>query len=160
MQVYNFQDNTGKEDGMMQNKYGLWVGFAALAAVTALALAGCTTGYTPKNAPETFACVPDNQLMKQIAPEAQLTEFSCAFKKWEGGDTLHFKVGVKNVSDTPQRYRINIFLDNGKAVGGLIPRKTAKGLVAPGATQTFEYPVSHMPRQPKSVELYVRTVAN
>jgi hypothetical protein len=127
-------------------------------ATVGLVLAGCSTGYTPKNAPETFPCVADNNLMKQIAPEAELTEFSCSFKKWEGSDTLHFKVGVKNVKDTPQRYRVNIFLDNGKAVGGLIPRKTAKGLVAPGTTQTFEYPVSGMPKQPKSIELYIRTI--
>jgi hypothetical protein len=143
----------------MKIENGRLVRLVAISAILGLVLIGCTTGYTPKNAPETFACVPDSQLMKQIAPEAELAEFSCSFKKWEGNETLHFKVGVKNVSNTPQRYRINIFLDNGKAVGGLIPRKTAKGLVAPGTTQTFEYPVSQMPRQPKSVELYIRTVA-
>jgi hypothetical protein len=143
----------------MKNKNGLLVGLVAIAAMAGLALTGCTSGYTPKNAPETFACVPDSQLMKQIAPEAGLAVFSCSFKKWKGSETLHFKVGVKNVSDQPQRYRVNIFLENGKAVGGLLPRKTAKGLVAPGATQEFEYPVPDMPRQPKSVELYISTIS-
>jgi hypothetical protein len=126
-------------------------------ATAGLALAGCSTGYTPKNAPETFPCVAEKNLMKQIDPDAELVEFSCAFKKWEGLETLHFKVGIKNVSNIPQRYRVNIFLDNGKAVGGLIPRTTKGGLVAPGVTETFVYPVPAMAKQPKSIELYIRT---
>ena len=127
--------------------------------VAGLVLTGCSTGYTPKNAPDVFACVAEDKLEKDIASEAQLQELSCSFKKFEGMETLHIKVAVKNVSSSDQRYRVNVFLDNGKAVGGLIPRKTAKGLVKPGDTQSFVYPVSQMPKQPKGIMLKIGTVS-
>ena len=131
----------------------LWV----LLVMTAVALAGCLG---PQHKPgEVFPCVADGKLDKTIAAEASLEEFSCVFKKWEGADTLHFKVALKNVSSEPQRYKVNIFLDNGKAVGGLIPRKTKKGLVQPGATASFVYPVKNMTKEPKGITLNVRTMS-
>jgi hypothetical protein len=72
---------------------------------------------------------------------------------------LHFKVGVKNTSSQPQRYRVNIFLANGKAVGGLIPRKVKKGLVQPGQTASFVYPVGGMGKKPKAITLMIGTVS-
>ncbi|MBW1776534.1 MAG: hypothetical protein JRI76_12990 [Deltaproteobacteria bacterium] len=143
----------------MKQTRGLSIMMGLVALGIVFAMTACTTGYTPKNAPESFACVPDQALEKDISPEAELAELTCFFKKYEGMETLHFKVGVKNVSSNDQRYRVNLFLDNGKAVGGLIPRKTKKGLVKPGTTATFVYPVSQMPRQPKSVLLRIRTVS-
>ena len=128
-------------------------------ALVGLVLAGCSTGYTPKNAPDVFACVAEDKLEKDIASEAALQELSCSFKKFEGMETLHIKVAVKNASGSDQRFRVNVFLDNGKAVGGLIPRKTAKGLVKPGATASFVYPVSQMPKQPKGILLKIGTVS-
>ena len=127
--------------------------------VVGLVLTGCSTGYTPKNAPDVFACVAEDKLEKDIAPEAQLQELSCSFKKFEAMQTLHIKVAVKNVSSSDQRFRVNVFLDNDKAVGGLIPRKTKKGLVKPGDTQSFVYPVSQMPKQPKKIMLKIGTVS-
>jgi hypothetical protein len=67
-------------------------------------------------------------------------------------------VAVKNASNKPQRFKVNIFLDNGKAVGGLIPRKTKKGLVQPGKIASFTYPVKGVTRQPKEVMLKIRTI--
>jgi hypothetical protein len=135
-------------------------GWIVCLAVAGFVLIGCSTGYTPKNAPDVFACVnTEDQLEKDISYAAQLQELSCSFNKFEGMETLHIKVAVKNVSATDQRFRVNVFLDNGKAVGGLIPRKTAKGLVKPGETQSFVYPVSQMPKQPKSIILKIGTVS-
>ena len=128
-------------------------------AVMALVVTGCAAKrLTPVNAPEVFPCAAENEVVKEIAPEAELAEFSCSFKKWEGIETLHLKVALKNVSPKPQRYRVNIFLDNGKAVGGLIPRKTTKGLVAPGDTAAFVYPVKKTVFQPKGLMLKVSTL--
>jgi hypothetical protein len=118
---------------------------------------GCA-GPKPKPG-EVFPCAADSKIEKTIAPEAELTDFSCVLKKWEGSDTLHFNVTLKNVSNQPQRYRVNIFMDNGKAVGGLIPRKTKKGLVDPEQTASFVYPVSGMDCGPKSIELMVKTMS-
>jgi hypothetical protein len=114
---------------------------------------------TPATAPDVFPCVAESKMTQEIAPEAELADFSCSFKKWKGKETLHFKVAVKNVSQEPQRYRVNIFLDNGKAVGGLIPRKTNKGLVNPGDTASFVYPVKEMAMQPNELFIKVSTLA-
>jgi len=128
-----------------------------LLVIAAVALAGCL-GPQPKPG-EVFQCVAADKLEKNIAAEASLEEFSCVFKKWSGSDTLHFKVALKNVSDQPQRYKVNIFLDNGKAVGGLIPRKTKKGLVQPGQSASFVYPVQGVTKKPKSITLNIRTMS-
>ena len=128
-----------------------------IAILACLVFAGCA-GPKPKPG-EVFPCAADGKIEKEIAPEAELTELSCVIKEWNGSDTLHFTVGVKNVTETPQRYRVNIFLENGKAVGGLIPRKTKKGLVQPGQTASFVYPVKGMDRGPKSLSILVKTMS-
>ena len=106
-----------------------------------------------------FPCVAADRLEKEITPEALLEDLSCSMKPWAGAETLHIQVAVRNVSDASQRYRVNIFLDNGKAVGGLIPRKTKKGLVEPGAVASFVYPVQGMPRRPGSMLLKITTAS-
>jgi len=128
-----------------------------IAILACLVFAGCA-GSKP-NPGEVFPCAAEGKIEKEIAPEAELAEFSCVVKEWNGSNTLHFTVGVKNVSDVPQRYRVNVFLDNGKAVGGLIPRKTNKGLVQPGQTASFVYPVKGMDGGPKSVTILVKTMS-
>ena len=130
-----------------------------IAVLAILAMTGCAgKGYTPSNAPPEFLCAVNNNVDVDVAGGAELADFSCSFKKWEGAETLHFKVAVKNLTDKPQRFKVNIFLDNGKAVGGLIPRKTKKGLVEPGKTASFTYPVKGVTEQPKEVILKVRTM--
>jgi hypothetical protein len=116
-------------------------------------------GYTPGTAPDSFPCVPESKLEKDIVPEAALESLSCYFKKYEGKDTLHLKVAVKNVSDKPQRFRVNLFMDNGKAVGGLIPSTTKEGLVEPGQSKSFDYPVIDMPQSPKAMKLIIKTAS-
>ncbi len=127
----------------------LWV----LLIIAAVALAGCS-GTQPKPG-EVFECAADDKLEVNIGETVSLEDFSCVFKRWEGKDTLHFNVAVKNSGDEPMRYKVNIFLDNGKAVGGLIPRKTKKGLVKPGQTASFVYPVGNMTKKPKGVTLNI-----
>ena len=125
-------------------------------AAVGLALAGCAAA-KPKPG-EVFSCVKEGKLDKTIAPEAQLEDFSCVFKEKWGNETLHFNVAIKNVSNADQRFKVNIFLDNGKAVGGLIPRKTKKGLVKPGQTAKFVYPVKDVDKKPKAITLIVKTM--
>lgn len=122
--------------------------------------AGSQQTLTSDSMPDTFPCVNDDgKIEKMIADEAELAEFSCSVKTWEGAETLHFNVGVKNISNAAQRYRVNIFLDNGKAVGGLIPRKTKKGLVEPGQIGSFVYPVKGMNVKPQEIILKIDTMA-
>ena len=115
---------------------------------------------TASKAPgKALQCAVTGQIIQEIAAEAEVEEFSCFYKQWEGSETLHFKVTVKNNADTPQRFRVNIFLDNGKGVGGLIPRKTKKGLVKPGTSASFVYPVSGMTDKPGEITLIVKPMA-
>jgi hypothetical protein len=76
------------------------VGLLGIIAVLAcLICVGCA-GPKPKPG-EVFPCAADSKIEKTIAPEAELADFSCVLKKWEGSDTLHFNVALKNVSDAP-----------------------------------------------------------
>lgn len=129
---------------------------AFVVLIACLGFAGCA-GKKIKPG-EVVPCVPEAKIEKKTSPEAAIEDLSCTLKKWEGSDTLHFKVTVKNVSSQPQRYRVHIFLDNGKAVGGLIPRTTKGGLVEPGKTASFEYPVKGMTCLPKSLSVVVKTM--
>jgi hypothetical protein len=107
---------------------------------------------------ETFPCVAAEKLQTEVATEAALESLTCMFKKYEGQEVLHLSVSLKNVSDKPQRYRVRIFLDNGKAVAGLVPAQTNKGLVEPGASAAFVYPVIGMTEKPQGARLTISTV--
>ena len=138
-----------------------WASFrlVMLTAAVGIALAGCAgKGLTPKNAPPQFLCAVDNNVDMDIEGAVQLEDFTCSFKKYEGAEYLHFNVTLKNISKQPQRYRVNIFLDEDRAVGGLIPSSTSKGLVEPGTTASFTYPVKGADRQPREVLLKIRPV--
>ena len=121
-----------------------------------LALTGCMTA-KPKPG-DIFPCTKDSNINKVIASEAALENFSCVFKKYEGAETLHFNVAVKNISTEDQRFKINIFLANGKAVGGLLPVSTKKGLIKPGQTAEFTYPVTGMDCAPGKIDLFIKTM--
>ncbi len=138
----------------MKRFNGVSTRLALLLAVALFVMAGCAGAKV-----DSSSCVPADKLSKTVAPEARLMGFTCFFKEWKGAEVLHFRVKIKNVSEQPQRFRVNIFLDNDKAVGGLIPRKTKKGLVAPGKSAEFVYPVRGMSGKPGGVELIIRTMA-
>lgn len=140
-------------------KCNRWLFLMICLVLGAILALGTAPVLAAQSAPETFACVAGDQLEKDVAPEAALEDFSCYKKQWAGAETLHFKVAVKNVSDKPQRYRINIFLDNGKAVGGLLPRKVKKGLIQPGQTASFSYPVQGVSEPPGRVLLKISAMS-
>ena len=110
-------------------------------------------------AEEVFPCAKDSDLNKIIAPEASLENFSCVMKKWKGENTLHFNVAVKNISGEDQRFKVNIFLESGKAVGGLLPRKIKKGLIKPGDTAKFTYPVKGVTGASGKIDLIIKTMS-
>ncbi len=141
----------------MKRKRGLESFFVLIWVVMVLCLLG-GVGAEVHAAEAGSACAPEEQISKEICPEAQLVSLSCFFKRWEGVNTLHFEVSLKNISDQPQRFRVNIFLDNGKAVGGLIPRKTKKGLIPPQKTVSFVYPVKDMTSKAKAIDIRITTM--
>lgn len=135
-----------------------------MAALTALALTlgGCATmeKELAKPAPvKTVACALQGKLVRAVAPEAKLVGLECMHETFDGVKSLAVKVSLMNVSKEDQRFRVNIFLDNDKAVGGLIPRKTKKGLVKPGATAGFTYYFKGQSTPPSGMTLIVKTMA-
>ncbi len=104
-------------------------------------------------------CMSPEKLVTKIVPDAKLLEFGCYFGKYKKVDSLFFKLTVKNVSNTPKRFRVNIFLDNGKAVGGLIPRKGKPPVLKPGEAKTVKYPVKGMNKKPGGITLFIKTAS-
>ena len=135
------------------------------ALVLALALGGCATvdelkKEAAKPAPiKPSPCAVQGKVNKVISPEAELVALTCVQRPWDGVASMAVKVTIKNVSKEPQRYRVHIFLPNNKAVGGLIPRKTKKGLVKPGATASFTYFFKGQDKTPLGMDIVVKTMS-
>ncbi len=138
--------------GIMLLVLGIAFGFAGCASVKEAAQAVI-------GSPQPEGAICANSVKVQVADEAALEGFECSFKKFDGVKSLWFKVTLRNISKEDQRYKVNIFLDSGKAVGGLIPRTTKKGLMKPGATASFSYPAKGQDTKPKEVTLIVKTMS-
>jgi hypothetical protein len=146
-----------KRERLMNQKKVKFLWTLLISATLLIALTGCMKEQ-PKPG-ELFTCAKDSDIDKTVAPEASLEDFSCMIKKWDGENTLHFNVAVKNISNEDQRFKVNIFLENGKAVGGLLPRKIKNGLIKPGQTAKFTYPVKGEHGSPGDIELFIKTMS-
>lgn len=127
-----------------------------------LALAGCATSNSMAPSPaasSNLSCAEAGSIDAQVTAEAEVAAFDCSFKNYKGIKSLHFDVKIKNTSSTDQRYRVNLFLDNGKAVGGLLPRKGKPPVIKPGEEASFSYPLKGMAEKAGNVTLLVKTVS-
>jgi len=126
--------------------------FGALALVVAL---GCAATYVPKGK---VACPAD--IAWNVIPQADVASFSCTMGEFEKEPAVIVKVGVKNVSDKAQRFRVQIFLlDEGKAVGGLVPVKGKPPVLKPGQEEVVTYPVPKANQLPKRLEVVINTIS-
>ena len=77
----------------------------------------------------------------QICDDAKITSFACELGFFKKKPALVYTVAVKNITEKPHRYRLNIFLlDQDKAAGYLVPRKGKPPVVKPGETATVKIP--------------------
>jgi hypothetical protein len=108
----------------------------ALFMAGTLFFAGCaTTGKPPAN----VQCAADIEW--DLAPEVEVTQFECKLGEYKKKPSLLFSVGIKNVTDKPLRYRVNIFLlDLDKAAGHLVPRKGKPPVLGPGKSKVVKIP--------------------
>jgi hypothetical protein len=127
-----------------------------LGAFALLMVAGCAeTRYVPKGE---VACPAD--IAWNVIPQADVASFSCAMGEFEKEPAVIVKIGVKNVSDKAQRFRVHIFLlDEGKAVGGLIPVKGKPPVLQPGQDAAVTYPVPKTNQLPKRLEVVINTIS-
>ncbi len=119
-----------------------------------LAVGGCATRGKP---PVEAKCPADIEW--QVAPEAQITQFECAMGTHDKEVALIFKVGIKNVTDKPLRYILNIFLeDMHKGAGSLIPVKGKPPVVESGKVETVTVPFIKTAELSKKVMVVVETM--
>jgi hypothetical protein len=135
---------------------------ASMTAILVLCAVGAfwIVGWAGESAPEKVNC--DAMITWEVVKEAKLTQFDCAVGEHGGQPSLIFKVGLENASDTPLRYRINIFLeDMDKAAGHLVPRKR-KGkppALEPGESVTVKIPFIGTDKESKKILVIVRTIS-
>lgn len=131
--------------------------FFLVLLILTLCLASCATkGKPPANVAK-VGCSADIEW--QIAPEAKITQFDCALGKHKKEPSLIFTVGVQNVSDKPQRFRLNIFLlDQDKAAGHLVPRKGKPPVLAAGKANTVKVPFIKTTDLSKEILVVVKKV--
>lgn len=127
--------------------------FLLLIGVAALGLGGCA------NVQKDWGLACCQPKVESISPEAELVSLTCEQKKFDGVDSVWFHVAVKNISQSEQRFKINIFLEDGKGVGGLLPRTTKKGLVKPGEVAKFAYPAKGVAQIPAEMMVIIKTVS-
>ena len=115
-------------------------------------------GWAGEGAPEKTNC--DAEIAWEVVKEAKLTQFDCALGESGGQPALIFTVGLENASDKPQRYRINIFLeDMEKAFGHLVPRKGSPPALEPGKSETVKIPFIGTDKESKKIFVIVKTVS-
>ena len=103
----------------------------------------------------------------KIVQEAQVTSFECIQTTYKKKPAIAFVMGLKNVSDKPLRFKVHVFLVNeGKAVGGKVPRKgkkdkktgkKGKPVLQPGESVKVKYPVAKTTILPEKLEVAVET---
>ena len=118
---------------------------------------GCAGMTYKPSAP--VAC--NTKIKWDVAKEADITFLNCGIKEYSGWkkSVLHFEVGVKNKSDKPQRFRVQIMLpEEGVAGGGLLPASGKPPVLEPGKEAKGTYPVN-VERVPKKVNVVVKTIS-
>jgi hypothetical protein len=64
-----------------------------------------------------------NNIAYQTPGSAEITRVAYYFEEYKGAPRLHMEVTIKNTSEKMKRFRLNIFLPEGPAGGGMYPRK-------------------------------------
>jgi hypothetical protein len=137
-----------------RHPYDSWLPILLTLTVFLSFSVGCAT----KGKPPVEAKCPA-EIEWQVAPEAQITQFECAMGTHEKEVALIFKVGIKNVSDKPLRYRLNIFLeDMDKGAGSLIPVKGKPPVLEPGKVETVTVPFIKTAEISKKVLVMVKII--
>jgi hypothetical protein len=77
--------------------------------------------------------------------------------KFSGGDKLHIKLGLKNISDKPKRYRVSIDLPDGGSGGGFYPRTGKPPVLKPGQEMVQTFPM-FSDRIPESVTIRIEEI--
>jgi entry exclusion lipoprotein TrbK len=126
------------------------------AVLIGLFFSGCATAPPPNVKSNTCQI---EKIAWEVAPQAEITAFSCARGQHGGEDSLIFTAGLKNVCQQPTRFRLTIFLDEmDKAVAYLVPTSGKPPVLAPGADATVKIPFMKHTVMPGKIQVLVTTV--
>ncbi len=138
----------------MDHRARPWAWFGAVLVATALLLAGASMSLAGA-----LSCEGAKKIEAEVSTGAELVSVDCAYKDYQTHNSLHFEVKINTTSDQPPRYRVNIFLANGKAVGGRIPDKGKPPVLQPGEEASFTYPVQGMTDVADEVTILVKPIS-
>ena len=124
--------------------------------ISCLAWALWLTGCASTGKPVEGSCKPDIEW--QVTAKARIIQLDCEIGTYMEKRSLIFTVEIKNITDKPLRYRVNIFLqDLDKAAGYLVPRKGKPPVLEPGNTKTVKIPFIKTTDIPKKVLVAIET---
>ena len=110
-----------------------------MAGMFVVAFTACATAPPPENV-KAVSCAA-KKIQWEVIDEAEVVDFGCSLGKHGMDPALIFTMELKNVSDKPMRFRVNIFLeDMDKAAGHLVPRKGNPPVVEPGKAVKIKIP--------------------
>jgi hypothetical protein len=124
----------------MQGRKVVPVAVAGLAVLSALLIwSGCATAPPPANV-KMVECI-GSKIQWEVAPEAEIVSFACAFGTHAGDPSLIYTVKLKNKAAKAYRFRLGIYLlDMDKAVAYLVPTKGKPPQLAPGEEAIVKIP--------------------
>ncbi|MFH1487534.1 MAG: hypothetical protein ABII06_01400 [Pseudomonadota bacterium] len=140
---------------MKREKKATLAAALALCVAWAFLLTGCAT--TGKHVEGTCKA----NIEWDIAPEAEVTQFDCKMTEIKKKPALIFTAAVKNVTEKPMRYRVNVFLlDMDKAMGHLVPALGKPPVVPPGKTVSVNIPFLQTDRASQKIMVRVKTLSD
>jgi hypothetical protein len=108
-------------------------------------ISGCATAQTKAGKPPFVET-------KKAVSTAKIDSVKYFIKK----KMLYVEVSIKNTSDKPKIYRVNIFLPDGPSGGGLYPKGgKAKKAIKPGKKMKRSFPM-YVKSLPDSIEIEVK----
>ena len=134
--------------------------YVSMMSVLILCIMGAfwQVGWAGEGAPEKINC--DAEIAWDVDKAAKLSQFDCALGESGGQPALIFTVGLENAADKPQRYRVNIFLeDMDKAFGHLVPAKGNPPVLEPGKSESVKIPFIGTDKESKKILVIVKTVS-
>ncbi|MGD8366068.1 MAG: hypothetical protein PVG78_00385 [Desulfobacterales bacterium] len=132
------------------------VSLALPVLLSLLLMIGCAS--VPSNVSD-VACGAQ-KISWEVAKEAKISNFECKLDKFGMDPALIFSMDLTNASDTPLRFRVNIFLeDMDKAAGHLVPRKGKPPVVEPGQTASVKIPFIKTETLSDKVLVVVKTMS-
>ena len=140
-----------------QSFKGLGALMLAIAAI-ALVAGGCASYPVPKNV-QNVQCA-TKKIQWEVAPEAEISNFNCELGNQGMDPALIVTMDLKNISNKPQRYKVQVFLeDMDKAYGHLVPRKGKPPVVAPGAVEAVKIPFIKTEAMSTHILVMVKTMS-